>query len=133
MSIKIETSYGELLDKITILEIKLERISDKEKLQNIKNEYESLSASWNSIENADSVQAERQQLKQINETLWEIEDNIRDKEREQEFDEEFIALARSVYFTNDKRAEAKKQVNLKLGSSLQEEKSYQDYGPGTDA
>ncbi len=128
MSIKIEISVGELLDKITILEIKAERITDKEKLNNINKEKKVLMDIWNdSTYSKSDLKAEKQQLKEINEALWEIEDDIRDKEKAKQFDERFIELARSVYFTNDKRAAIKKVINEKTGSELTEEKSYQDY------
>jgi len=130
MSVSIFISYGEFLDKLTILQIKSERISDKDKLANIEKELAELNSIWHQErKNLDaSVEKEMRQLKIINEKLWEIEDAIRDKERNNRFDNEFIELARSVYFTNDKRAEIKKQINQKLGSALIEEKSYSDYG-----
>ncbi len=128
MSIKIEISVGELLDKIAILEIKAERITDKAKLNNINKEKKVLMDIWNdSTYSKSDLKAEKQQLKEINEALWEIEDDIRDKEKAKQFDERFIELARSVYFTNDKRAAIKKVINEKTGSELTEEKSYQDY------
>ncbi|MEM7027547.1 MAG: DUF6165 family protein [Pseudomonadota bacterium] len=126
MSIKIEISVGELLDKITILEIKSERIEDKAKLININKEKAVLSTIWASVANNDLVK-ETEELKTVNESLWEIEDAIRDKERTKQFDEEFIELARAVYITNDKRASIKKVINEKTGSDLIEEKSYQEY------
>ena len=121
-------SYGELVDKVTILEIKSERIADPAKLANVRDELRLLTSLWE----ADSacamdIDAERAELKRINEALWEIEDEIRVKEREQSFDARFIELARSVYRTNDRRAAVKRAINLKLGSRLVEEKSYQDY------
>jgi len=126
--IHVPVSPGEVLDKITILEIKSERIEDAEKLANVKRELELLQASWrehvNEDENVERIHAE---MKAINEELWEIEDDIRDKEKAREFDEVFIKLARAVYVTNDKRANAKKELNLYLGSEIVEEKSYQDY------
>lgn len=128
MSIKIKTSYGELLDKITILQIKSERIKDEKKLVNVNKELFELTQTWQGIENGDKVKEQTAELKAINESLWEIEDAIREKELKHEFDGGFIDLARSVYFTNDKRAAVKKTVNIKLGSDLTEEKSYQDYG-----
>ncbi|APJ04768.1 DUF6165 family protein [Silvanigrella aquatica] len=119
-------SIGELLDKITILEIKSSRISDPSKLMNIKKELKLLSdvCQKNNINLNDSLISE---LKKYNESLWDIEDKIRDKERAKQFDEEFIGLARAVYFTNDKRADVKKQINMKSGSALVEEKSYNPY------
>ena len=119
-------SIGELLDKITILEIKSSRISDPSKLMNIQKELKLLFdvCHKNNINLNDSLIIE---LKKQNEALWDIEDKIRDKERIKQFDEEFIDLARAVYFTNDKRANVKKQINIKSGSALVEEKSYNPY------
>lgn len=126
--IHVPVSPGEVLDKITILEIKSERISDEAKLVNVKRELELLQASWQKfVDEDDTVQSIHAKLKAINEDLWEIEDDIRDKERAREFDQVFIDLARSVYVTNDRRADAKKELNLYLGSEMVEEKSYQDY------
>ena len=126
--IQVPVSPGEVLDKITILEIKSERISDVGKLANVKRELELLQASWRqSVVEDDTVQRIHDELKTINEALWEIEDDIRDKERAKEFDQVFIGLARSVYVTNDQRANAKKELNTYLGSEIVEEKSYQDY------
>ena len=126
--IHVPVSPGEVLDKITILEIKSERISDPDKLVNVNRELELLQASWQKfVDVDDDVRRIHAKLKSINEDLWEIEDDIRDKERAREFDERFIELARSVYVTNDRRADAKKELNLYLGSEMVEEKSYQDY------
>ena len=126
--IHVPVSPGEVLDKITILEIKSERISDADKLVNVKRELELLSAAWKKyVDVDDTVRAIHARLKAINEDLWEIEDDIRDKERAREFDQVFIDLARSVYVTNDRRADAKKELNLYLGSEMVEEKSYQDF------
>jgi len=126
--IQVPVSPGEVLDKITILEIKSERISDAGKLANVKRELVLLQASWRqSVDEDDMVRSIHDKLKTINEALWEIEDDIRDKERAREFDQVFIDLARSVYVTNDQRAEAKKELNVYLGSEIVEEKSYQDY------
>ena len=126
--IHVPVSPGEVLDKITILEIKSERMDDPEKITNVKRELELLQASWRQSVNEDeTVQRIHSELKAINETLWEIEDDIRDKERAREFDQVFIGLARSVYVTNDQRANAKKELNVYLGSEIVEEKSYQDY------
>ena len=126
--IQVPVSPGEVLDKITILEIKSERISDAGKLANVKRELELLQASWQqSVPEDDTVRRLHDELKTINEALWEIEDDIRDKERAREFDQVFIDLARSVYVTNDERANAKKELNIYLGSEIVEEKSYQDY------
>ncbi len=126
--IQVPVSPGEVLDKITILEIKSERISDTSKLVNVRRELELLQASWQqSVDEDDTVRRIHNKLKTINEALWEIEDDIRDKERAREFDQVFIDLARSVYVTNDQRADAKKELNVYLGSEIVEEKSYQDY------
>jgi uncharacterized protein YukE len=128
VSIKIELSVGELLDKITILQIKSERIDDASKLENINKELHVLQSLWNASPYSENKLDENiNELKTINEALWDIEDKIRDKEGEQAFDQEFIELARSVYFTNDKRAEIKRVINSKTGSELIEEKSYSDY------
>ena len=128
MSIKIDISYGELLDKITILEIKAERITDAAKLANVRTELNVLNETW---ANADIVENDisgpKAALKRINESLWDIEDQIREMEAAKSFDEAFIALARSVYITNDERAAVKRQINELLGSKLIEEKSYQAY------
>ena len=128
MSINVEVSLGEFLDKITILEIKSERILDPEKLVNINRELHRLREIWScSSYSGTDIGKELKALRDINITLWEIEDEIREKEARQEFDERFIELARSVYFSNDKRAEIKRTLNTKLGSALHEEKSYSDY------
>lgn len=122
-------SHGELIDKITILEIKSERIADPDKLANVRDELQLLGDLWkDDPASRTDISAERAELKHINEALWEIEDEIRVKEREQAFDTRFIELARAVYHTNDKRAAVKRAINLKLGSRLVEEKSYQNYG-----
>ena len=128
MTIKVELAYGELLDKITILQIKSERITDVVKVANVNKELNLLNSLWGSDEKSSAdIASEFKALKEINEKIWDIEDGIRDKERAKEFDEKFIELARSVYFYNDKRAEIKRAINLKLGSDLIEEKSYSDY------
>ena len=128
MSIKIELSVGELLDKISILQIKAERIDDPSKVKNINKELDVLMSLWNDSPYSDTnLSSEINELKNINEALWDIEDKIRDKERNQVFDKDFIELARSVYFTNDKRAEIKRIINGKTGSELIEEKSYSEY------
>lgn len=124
----VPVSFGEVLDKITILEIKSERIDDPEKLQNIRRELDELNRVWNStVPEPERVSEQRRALKAINEELWEIEDGIREQEAAGNFGERFVELARSVYITNDRRAAIKKEVNLALGSSLVEEKSYRDY------
>lgn len=122
-------SPGELIDKITILEIKKERIDDQEKRRNVEVELSMLESLWDKSEYAGNplVTAKRQELKAINEELWDIEDDLRLKESQASFEKEFVELARSVYFTNDRRAKAKKDINVGVGSALVEEKSYQDY------
>jgi len=126
--IQAPVSFGELLDKIAILQIKSERMSDEAKLVNVRNELSALETTWMAHPAAGHNIVElRTQLKAVNERLWVIEDDIRIKEKAQEFDAEFIRLARAVYFENDDRARIKKDINLALGSSYVEEKSYQDY------
>jgi uncharacterized protein YukE len=117
-----------VLDKITILEIKSERMTDPEKLANVRTELALLRDTWaTAVRSDDVVRRLHDALKEINEALWEIEDDIRDKERVKEFDARFVELARAVYFTNDRRSQVKKELNLHLGSLIIEEKSYQDY------
>ena len=124
----VPISPGELIDKITILEIKSQRMSDAAKLANVRAELALLTGTWQaSAYAATDVDAEWQALRDVNERLWDIEDRIRDKERDGAFDDVFIELARAVYVTNDERATLKKRVNTKLGSTLVEEKSYADY------
>ncbi|GAB3345886.1 DUF6165 family protein [Marilutibacter aestuarii] len=132
--ILVPVSFGELLDKIAILQIKSERMSDEAKLANVRKELSALEQTWMAHPAAgkDIVRL-RADLKAVNERLWVIEDDIRIKEKAQAFDEEFVKLARSVYFENDERARIKKDINLALGSSYVEEKSYQDYGAGQGA
>ena len=126
--ILIPMSPGEILDKITILQIKAERISDPAKVANVQTELDMLNKVWNEAVDVDAeITALTTELKSINEALWEIEDDIRDEERGKRFGERFIELARAVYVTNDERANAKKKVNLHLNSNIVEEKSYQDY------
>ncbi len=128
MSIKVELSVGELLDKIAILQIKAERIVDPSKLENINKELDVLMSLWKDFAYSNNnLESETNELKAINEELWDIEDKIRDKERNQVFDKGFIELARAVYITNDKRAGIKRIINSKTGSELIEEKSYSDY------
>ena len=124
---KIEVSNGEILDKFSILEIKLQKIQQEEKLNNISKEKESLWSSFCLITSQESVREKYEELKKINLELWDIEDSIRDLERSKTFDEKFIELARAVYITNDKRADIKYQINQITGSDLVEEKSYNDY------
>ena len=125
----VEISNGELLDKISILELKLLKIEDEEKLINIKKEFETLNPLVVKLfETYDSqLQNHYLELAKINGELWDIEDWIRDCEREKRFDKEFVELARSVYITNDKRCEVKKIINLMTSSGLVEEKSYKEY------
>ena len=121
-------SVGELLDKVTILEIKQDKIKAADKLKNVRHELhllQSICEQENLLN--DDVKAQKQALKAVNLRLWAIEDDIRIKEKKGEFDEDFIQLARRVYFENDDRAAIKKQINLMTGSQLIEEKSYQDY------
>lgn len=126
--IEVPVSFGELIDKITILEIKSRLISDPGKLTNVRNELELLGATWaNHSASQIDIGDERARLLAVNEALWRIEDEIRVKERAQAFDRDFIELARAVYIRNDERAAIKREINLKLGSQLVEEKSYQDY------
>ena len=128
MLLSIPVSVGEIMDKITILEIKSERIVDSEKVANVITELNTLRplVSHDAL-NTGSIKALIAELKDINEALWDIEDDIREREYAKDFGEAFIALARAVYVTNDKRAEVKKQINLATGSTLIEEKSYEDY------
>ena len=126
---KVEISNGELLDKITILELKLDKIKDKEKLVNIQKEFDTLNPLCNELFKVyeGELQVHYLALAKINGQLWDIEDWIRDCEREKRFDKEFVELARSVYITNDKRCEVKKLINLMTSSGLVEEKSYKEY------
>ena len=126
--IKVPVSPGELLDKITILRIKSARMRDASKLANVRSELEALEQLWNTSPYAAvDVASDVSALLAVNERLWTIEDDIRDKERAQTFDAEFVRLARSVYIENDERAAIKRRLNVKLGSSLIEEKSYAEY------
>jgi len=126
---KVEISIGELLDKISILEIKLLNIKDKEKSKNVYKELETLNPYFQDLLDEYGIEIKNLYIKlsNINKTLWNIEDDIREKEKVEEFDEEFVELARSVYITNDQRAEVKKEINLLTKSELVEEKSYSDY------
>ena len=125
----VEISNGELLDKISILELKLLKIEDEEKLVNIKKEFETLNPLVVDLFMGHDGQLQNHylELAKINGELWDIEDWIRDCEREKRFDKEFVELARSVYITNDKRCEVKKLINLMTSSGLVEEKSYKEY------
>lgn len=121
----IKVSIGEIVDKLTILKIKKNNITDESKLFNIIAEYDYL---YDVVFNQLKIESDDfNNLLLVNESLWKIEDDIRDKERDKVFDTEFIELARSVYTTNDKRAEIKKEINLKYGSLFVEEKSYSNY------
>ena len=125
----VEVSNGELLDKISILELKMLKIEDKEKLINVHKEFDTLNPLVIELfENYDGqLQNHYLELAKINGELWDIEDWIRDCEREKRFDKEFVELARSVYITNDKRCEVKKLINILTSSGLVEEKSYKEY------
>ncbi len=127
-SISVEISYGELIDKITILEIKAERIKTRSKLINVQTELLILNnIYYQEILVTEKIESLKKELKKINEQLWEIEDDIRLKEHNKKFDKEFIELARSVYVTNDRRGEIKRKINELLGSYLMEEKEYTQY------
>ena len=126
--ILVPISPGELLDKITILRIKSARMTDAAKLANVRRELSQLEETWkDSGAAAADLGAEEANLTRVNERLWVIEDEIRDEERAQRFEKKFIELARAVYVTNDERAAIKKRINTRLGSSIVEEKSYQQY------
>ena len=128
MSIKVEVSWGELLDKVTILQIKAERIRDAAKVANVNRELQALAAErGQALALQPGAAALEQELKQVNEALWDIEDEIRDCERRKDFGPRFVELARAVYVTNDRRSAVKRQLNDLLGSALTEEKSYQAY------
>lgn len=126
-TVTAEVSYGELVDKITILTIKSERITTRSKLKNVLTELEVLQKVYDEHigDRSDMLQL-KEQLKKVNEILWDIEDAIRIKERNKEFDDEFIEIARSVYITNDKRCMIKKEIDALLGSHITEEKSYEE-------
>jgi len=126
---KVEISIGELLDKISILEIKLLNIKDEKKSKNVYKELEVLNPYFQDLLDKYGIEIKGLYIKlsNINKTLWNIEDGIREKEKVEEFDEEFVELARSVYITNDQRAAVKKEINLLTKSELVEEKSYSDY------
>jgi hypothetical protein len=126
VSVKISVSIGELVDKITILKIKQSKIEDSNKLEFINEELGVLTASLEQL-NLQGVDSYLKELEEINLELWEIEDDIRDKERAKAFDDDFIRLARSVYITNDKRFDAKSRCNSYYGGNIQEVKSYQEY------
>jgi hypothetical protein len=126
--IKVPISPGELLDKIAILRIKSKRMRDPAKLANVRGELRALEETWGASAHAKAdIATDVAGLLEVNERLWVIEDDIRDKERAKQFDAEFIRLARAVYFENDERAAIKRRINLKLGSGIVEEKSYAEY------
>lgn len=130
MAVRIDVSYGELADKISILEIKARQITDPAKLANISRELSSLRAAWGDIPPApdpEALASTLEALAAINQRLWTIEDDLRDRERSKTFDHAFIELARSVYYTNDERARLKKKIDRLLGSPFSEEKSYHEY------
>ena len=127
MALLVPVSWGELLDKITILEIKQDRIADPEKVANVGRELAALRSVADGTERPPAASDLVAQLRAVNEQLWDIEDSIRDCERRQDFGPDFVALARAVYHTNDRRAEIKRDLNLMLGSELVEEKSYAEY------
>jgi Family of unknown function (DUF6165) len=128
MKLVVETSAGELLDKIAILEIKIESIHDEEKLANVRYECAALTATLDrEIAPSDELSRLRAALKAVNAELWRIEDEIRAQEKAGTFGEAFVALARSVYRTNDRRAALKREINMLLQSTIVEEKSYADY------
>ena len=122
---KIEVSNGEIIDKLTIIEIKLGKINDRAKLKNLRKEHEVLEKAASKIISRDDPLY--RELYDINLRLWDIEDRIRDFERSKNYGKEFIETARSVYFTNDRRAELKRLINEQTGSDLREEKSYEEY------
>jgi hypothetical protein len=124
----IQVSWGELVDRITILEIKEQRLQSKDAVANVRNELATLmSIARNTLRERSEIAALKGQLKSVNEVLWEIEDKIRAKEAGKSFDREFIELARSVYINNDKRGELKRQINVLLNSRLGEQKQYTAY------
>lgn len=125
----IPVSLGELIDKITILEIKLLKIQDVQKIKNVHTEYDALTQlpEYLKVRDHSAIVECKKNLLAVNLRLWKIEDAIREKEREKNFDSDFIQLARSVYITNDERSKLKKDINVKYGSAIVEEKSYKDY------
>lgn len=128
MVISVPISWGELVDKITILEIKMDRIHDEEKLENIAKELRALKTVFDQgCEDTENIKQVKSMLRAVNEQLWDIEDDIRKCEKEKDFSQRFIDLARSVYMSNDQRAALKREINTILESELFEEKSYEDY------
>jgi hypothetical protein len=126
---KVEVSNGELLDKLTILELKMSNISDDKKLINVRKEFNELKPLAKLLfeKFKDELLSKYKELALINSQLWKIEDDIRECEKNKNFGEKFVELARAVYFTNDKRSDVKKQINILTGSGFIEEKSYEDY------
>ena len=126
---KVEVSNGELLDKLTILELKMSNISDDKKLINVRKEFNELNPLAKLLfeKFKDELLSKYKELALINSELWKIEDDIRECEKNKNFGEKFVELARAVYFTNDKRSDVKKQINILTGSGFIEEKSYEDY------
>tara|TARA_B100001063_G_scaffold164780_1_gene153696 strand:- start:491 stop:877 length:387 start_codon:yes stop_codon:yes gene_type:complete len=126
---KVEVSNGELLDKLTILELKMSNISDVKKLINVRKEFNELNPLAKLLfeKFKDELLSKYKELALINSQLWKIEDDIRECEKNKNFGEKFVELARAVYFTNDKRSDVKKQINILTGSGFIEEKSYEDY------
>ncbi len=128
MVIQIPASPGEVLDKLTILDIKLARIAEPAKRANVAREHAALAAAWQAaVAEPDTVEALRIALREVNERLWDVEDALREHERRGEFGPAFVELARAVYRTNDRRAALKAEINTLLGSALREEKSYAEY------
>ena len=128
MKLMVEVAPGELIDKITILEIKLNKINDEAKLTNVRREYEILMETYRAkIEETDALRALIDELREANAKLWDIEDDIRDLERSNDFGDAFVSLARSVYRSNDQRAAMKREINELLNSTIIEEKSYAEY------
>ena len=128
MILSVPVSVGEVVDKVTILEIKSDRIADTDKLRNIATELDALRPLVSGgVFDTDEVVALTDALRAVNGELWDIEDDIRAEEAAGRFGDRFIELARAVYVTNDRRAELKKKINLATGSELVEEKSYEDY------
>jgi hypothetical protein len=125
---KVQISWGELIDKMTILEIKLQRLNSKKASENVRRELAALNSITNDVfSRQPDLEPFKQQLKSVNEALWDIEDKIRAKEASKTFDQQFIQLARSVYINNDKRGDLKRQINVLLNSELVEEKQYTQY------
>ena len=129
----VPVSAGELIDKITILRLKSERIGDASRLVNVRRELQALErVAAESLPDANGLDGLTGELQAVNTRLWEIEDSIRDCEAAGDFGPQFVELARAVYITNDRRSEIKRRINMLLGSAIVEEKSYADYGAGGD-